>query len=291
MKKVLSALLIVGVVLAFVIFAIGSGSSDGGSEIEDGGKVDKEQAEEKISIDEQVVFDHDGFVVTAKEYVNDVIWGDGIKLLIENNTADDITLTCDAVIVNDYMISDLFVETVASGKKSNSTLYLSTSDLEAAGITNVGRVEIYFRTYDPETYDTIYTADRVIVETSAVDSIDSSADNVGTELYNGNGIKIVGKYVDEESFWGAGVLLYIENNTAENITIGVDNLSVNGYMIESLFYSEVFSGKKAVDEITLFSSDLEENNIESIENIEFTFKVHNDDYEYIIDGEKIEIKL
>lgn len=43
------------------------------------------------SINEQVLVDQDGIKITATEYVTDSIWGDGIKLLVENNSAKDYT--------------------------------------------------------------------------------------------------------------------------------------------------------------------------------------------------------
>ena len=97
-----------------------------------------------VTINEQVLVDQDGIKITATGYETDSIWGEGISLLIENNTDKDYTVGCDALIVNDYMISDLFAETVAAGKKSNSNMYLSSSQLKAAGIENVGKVEMYF---------------------------------------------------------------------------------------------------------------------------------------------------
>ncbi len=289
MKKILTVISVVIVTFAFLLFALASGSDSSDSkEITNGGETSTDKVEEKVTIEEQVVFEHDGIVATAKEYVNDSIWGDGIKLLIENNSDKDVSLTCDNVIVNDYMITDLFVETVAAGKKANATLYLSSNQLKAAGISNVGKVEIYFRTYDSETYDTIYKADAVVLKTSVFDIADSVADNVGAELYNQNGLRIVGKYVDENSFWGASVLFYIENNTSQNVTVSVDDLSVNGFMMESLFYSNIFAGKKSVDEITIFN--LEENGIETIENIEFKFRAYNSDtYTDIVESEVIVI--
>ena len=60
-----------------------------------------------VTIDEQVLFEQDGIVVTATEYTTDSIWGDGIKLLLENNSDKDISVGCNALMVNDYMITDL----------------------------------------------------------------------------------------------------------------------------------------------------------------------------------------
>ena len=108
--------------------------------------------------------------------------------------------------------------------------------------------------------------------------MDSTPNDEGQELYNENGIRIVGKYVDENSFWGAAVLLYIENNSGKNRIIQCDDMSINGFMITPYFSSTVYDGKKAIDEITLMSSDLEENGITSIEDIELKFNIMDEDF-------------
>lgn len=239
---------------------------------------DRADSSEAVTIEEQVLFEQDGLKVTATEYVVDSIWGDGIKLLIENDGASDIGLGCNALIVNDYMITDLFSATVAAGKKDYETLNLSSSGLKAAGIDNVGKIEIYFHTFDPDTYMTIADMDCVTIQTSAFDSMDSTPNDAGQELYNADGIRIVGKYVDENSFWGAAVLLYIENNSGENRIIQCDDMSINGFMVTPYFSSTVYDGKKAIDEITLMSSELEENNITSVDEIELKFKIIDENY-------------
>jgi hypothetical protein len=239
---------------------------------------DNADSSEAVTIEEQVLFEQDGLKVTATEYVVDSIWGDGVKLLIENDGTSDIGLGCNALIVNNYMITDLFSATVAAGKKDYETLDLSSSGLKAAGIDNVGKIEIYFHTFDPDTYKTITDLDCVTIQTSAFDSMDSTPNDAGQELYNADGIRIVGKYVDENSFWGTAVLLYIENNSGENRIIQCDDMSINGFMVTPYFSSTVYDGKKAIDEITLMSSELEENNITSVDEIELKFKIIDENY-------------
>ena len=87
-------------------------------------------------------------------------------------------------------------------------------------------------------------------------------------------------------------MLYIENNRSDNISLNVSNLSVNGFMNDSFFYSKVLSGKKSIDDITIFSSDLEDNGIEEISDIEFDFYVINaDNYNTIIENETVKINM
>lgn len=96
------------------IAAPGSAPEAGGGAESSGTGTDQTSADENIN--EQVLVDQDGIKITATEYVTDSIWGDGIKLLVENNSAKDYTIGCDALIVNDYMITDLFSADVAAGK-------------------------------------------------------------------------------------------------------------------------------------------------------------------------------
>ena len=239
---------------------ITSGSGDGGSD---------------VTIEEQVLIDKNDVVITAKEYVDDSIWGQGIKLEIENKSSKDVIVGCDALIVNNYMITDLFSADVAAGKKSNETMYLSSSELEASGIDTVGQIEVYFKLVDPSTYASKVKFDCVTIKTSEFDKMDTKADDSGVELYNKNGVRIVGKAVDENSFWGMGILLYCENKSGKNIGISAEDVSVNGYMMDALFSTTVYKDKMVVDDITLFESDLEENGIESIDNVELKFKIFN----------------
>ncbi len=244
-----------------------------------------------ISIDEQLLIEQNGIKITAKSFTTDFIWGDGIKLLIENNSGKDVRISCDALIVNDYMITDLFSKEVAAGMKSNETLYLSTSALKAAEIDAIGKIEIYFAVSDKASFETIFKADPVIIKTSAFDKMDTVANDEGAELYNNGGIRIIGKTVDENSFWGSAVLLYIENSTGANISITCDSMAINGFMTTPLFHSTVYAGRMAVDPINILSSQLEENNITSIDEVQVKFRIRNaDTYALIAETDNLTFK-
>lgn len=288
MKKLIS--LALAMIMILSLTACGGGSTTVEKEIVKDDKTTEttQQAGEKVSeeenksdvpviptIEETVILEYEGVKVTAMEYTADSIWGDGIKLLVENNGDKSVGVSCENVIVNDYMLTDFFSTTVAAGKKDNETLYLSSTELEAAGVTNVGKVEAQLYLYDAESYSTIYTGELVEIQTSEYANMDTTADNVGAELYNENGVRIVGKYVNEDSFWGAAILLYVENNTGRDITVSCEDLSVNGFMVDAWFYCDIVAGKKAVEEITLFDSTMEENGITSIEDIELVFTAHD----------------
>lgn len=241
----------------------------------------------ELSIEEQVLWEVNDVTLTATEIKEDSIWGTGIKILAENNSDKDVSFYCDAIIVNDYMISDLASIKVTAGNKANETIYLLSSDLEAAGIDKIGKIEMYMHMSDPETYERIETSECITIKTSLFDEIDTEADTSGTVLLEQDGVKIIGKYVDEDSFWGAAALLYIENNTDKNITVRTDNVAVNGFMITSFGSQNVYAGKKAFTTVDFLSSSLEENNITSVDTVEMEFEVLDEDYNHIIETDKI----
>jgi hypothetical protein len=94
--------------------------------------------------------------------------------------------------------------------------------------------------------------------------------------------------VDENSFWGTAILLYCENTSGQNVGISVENMSINGFMMTPYYTAEVYDGKKSIDEITILSSELQDNGIESIEEVELKFHLYNvDTYETIADSDTI----
>jgi len=60
----------------------------------------------------------------------------------------------------------------------------------------------------------------------------------------------------EDSFRGADIYVYIENNGDEDIIIQLRDVSLNGFMVDLAFSSDVLAGKKSFDSITFFESDL-----------------------------------
>lgn len=98
----------------------------------------------------------------------------------------------------------------------------------------------------------------------------------GDMVYEGDGIQIIVKGLDEDSSWiGPGVVVEIINNSDQDYTVQARDASVNGFMVEPWFSCDVCAGKRAVDAITFSSSDLEENGIEAIENVELYFTYFN----------------
>lgn len=236
---------------------------------------DTEAPSGEVTVSEQVILDKKDIKITLKSFEDDSWFGPELNVLIENGTDKDLTFTIDSACVNGYMNSAVMYATVAAGKKANDDISLSTSDLEACGITTVASVDLSFRIYESSSYKDYLTSDLITVKTSADSWYNYTFDDSGDEVFSEKGVKIVVKGLTDESIFGPGVLFYIENNSKKDVLITSDDVSVNGFMVSDLLYCEVLAGKHAVDASTIMESSLEENGIEEIEEVELTLVVRD----------------
>lgn len=229
---------------------------------------------EVASITETVLVDELGIKITAKSIDYDDWYGPAIKLLIENNTDTGLTVQCRNASVNGYMVDSLISCDVASGKKANDELTIYKSSLEQCGIDTIADIEFTFHIFTTDGWDDFLDTDPITLKTTAADSCNYTFDDAGDLLYQENGITVVSKGVYEDS-GEHGVLVYICNESGFPITAQIRDLSVNGFMINSIFSPDIASGKHAIDKIKFSDSSLKENEITEIEDVEFSFHIFN----------------
>ncbi len=225
------------------------------------------------SITETVVFDANDIKVTAKALNYDGWMGPELVLLIENNSSQNITVQNRNASINGLMIDPMLSADVAAGKKANETMTIMSSELEQAGIKTIKDIEFILHIFDTETWDEIVDSDVIVISTDATDYV-QTFDDSGVVAYDENGVKIVAKNLNSsDSFWGADLYLYIENNTEQDITVQARDVSIDGFMIDPVFSSEIVHGKKAFDSLTFMESDLTDNGITDIKEIELKFHI------------------
>jgi len=250
-------------------------------------------AESQLSVNEQVLVDRDSIVITLKSLETGGFWGPALKILVENNGTKSVTIQTRNSAVNGIMVLTLFSCDVAAGKKANDEIVFEASSLKIASISVIKDIEFNFVVLDSESYNTIFETDKISITTSANPSYVQTYDDSGFVALNQNGIKIVIKKLDsEDSFWGADIFTYIENNSNDNVMIQIRDMSVNGFMIDPFFSCDVLSGKKAFGTITFMEADLTDNNIETIDSLEFYFTVFDvESWNTIFDSGLIKISF
>lgn len=272
----------------FILLALITITGCGGNKSNNSGNVkdvqDVEQNESndskklsKANITETVILDKEGIKVTAKSISYDSWSGPEIKVLVENNSSENVTIQARKFSINGIMIDPTFSAEVNAGKKANDTIAISSSELEAAQISTIKDIEFGLDVFNSDSWNDIFKQEGIKLETNAKDYV-QKYNTDGKLVVDQNNIKIyVLKKDDKDSFWGAEIYVYIENNSSQDITVQARDVSIDGFMIDPTFSSDVSAGKKAYDTITFHESDLKDNDITDIKEIELKFDVFNAD--------------
>lgn len=287
----------------FALFAMGSGSTGEST-------VDKEivsatnstsststdnsadTSDNAVTVEQTVLVDQDNVVITATG-MDESVFGPELKLLIENNSDTNLTFQVRNASVNGYMADTMMSEDVAAGKKSNTEITFTTSGLKECGIDTFANMEFSFHIFTTDGWDDYLDTDAITVETSAAATYTQTNDDSGEVFYDSDGIKIVGKGLSsDDSIFGPGLIIYIENNSDTDRTVQVRDTSVNGFMIDTVMSQDVVAGKKAITAVTFLSSSLEENSITDITSVETSFHIFDtEDWSNEIDTDPITINF
>lgn len=247
--------------------------------------------EPEIKVEEQVILEQGDIIITLKSLQLDGMFGTALKVLVENNSQNSITVQIRDSSINGVIVDTLFSCEVGSNKKANDEIIFSRTDIEQAGIDIIKDFEFRFHVFDSQTWDGIFDSEIVTIETNADSSYLQKYNDSGTVVLEDKGFKIVMKRVDStKSFWGADVHVYIENNSDTDATIQARDVSINGFMVNPIFSSEVLAGKKSYDTITFLESELLENDIDRIDEMELSFHIFNTNgWDGIFDSPKISV--
>lgn len=300
MKRILSMIVLLLLMLSLIGCGSGAGteiekpvdvagdSSDNVEEKETTAAVVEEKTED-VAISETVLLDEAGVKITAKSLNTDAMFGPEIKLLIENNSGEDLTFQSKNASVNGYMVETMMSVDVVNGKKSNDSLVFMDADLKASGIETIADMEFAFHIFKTADWEDYLTTQQISLKTTAAESYEYIFDDSGEIAYAGNDVKIVVKgLAEDESLFGPSIVVYIENNSDKDITVQTRDVSINGFMVDAMFSSDVIVGKRAVDTITFMETELEDNGITEITDVELSFHIFDyNDWETIVDTDPI----
>ena len=231
---------------------------------------------EDVTIAETVIYDENGICITATE-LEDTWAGYEVKLLIENNSANNILVTADSLSINGYMsaLSGLYAN-VAAGKSAYESLNLSSSTLDQANIDVISNIQFLLDISDADSWTPLYTSDLVTLLTSAKDHT-QNVDDSGEVVYDKDGIRVICKGLKQDIIWDGTIVFFIENNSDKTMNVYAEDVSVNGFMCSASLWSHLRNGTMAIDGMTLIN--LDELNVESIDdisNVEFKLRFVNE---------------
>lgn len=233
------------------------------------------------SLSDVVIVDDENCIFTVTGVKADGFWGFTLNVLCENNTDKNLMFSWESVSVNGYMVDPFWATEVAAGKKANSEISFSSDQLEKCNITTVDEMVFTLRVYDSDDW----SADRLVNDEYAIyptgldaDSVTYPERTVSTSeqiIIDNEGCTFIIEGVESDGTWGYSLNCYLVNKTSDPLMFSWNDVSVNGYMVDPFWATEVAPGKRAFSDISFSNSDFETNGISEVEDIEFKLRVYN----------------
>lgn len=115
------------------------------------------------------------------------------------------------------------------------------------------------------------TPDEILEDSAAADILNISDPIV---VVDNEYITFTVKSVVYDEFWETyGLKVFMENKTDKTVMFSWDEVSVNGYMCDPFWASEVAAGKKENTEISWYLTSFEENDIDYTQITDIEFKL------------------
>lgn len=230
------------------------------------------------------------FTVTGTEY-NDHL-GLQLSVLCENKSDRPLMFSWLNTSVCGFMYDPMWAEEVAAGKKVNTTIGIDTYALEQMHVESVDEITFTLYVQDSEEF----MNEPLVNEGFTIYPTGKPADQViypeyqhkegETVIVQNDAVTFIIENVDDELADYYTLNCYIANHTGKNLLISWDDVSVNGFMVNPFWAISVAAGKQAYSEIIFYRSDLEAQDIEVVQDIEFNLLVSDsDDWEadFLID--------
>ena len=274
MKKRLLALTLA--LLMCLAFAACGGSDDSGTPSSPG------TSAPKITLEEMTLVENDDVVVKITDVTEDGTYGFAVTFYLENKTDKTLMYSMVDSSINGVDFDPLWAEEVAPGKKANSECSWPTSSYEDEDIIDlVSKIDFSLKIYDSDDW----LADPILLDDFEIYPYgeDMAKDYVYTEsdsdvvLVDNDYVRVIVRGYDPDSFWGYSMNLYLENKTDNNILFSIDECSVNGFMVDPFWASEVSAGKVGFSSVSWSDSSFEENNITEVTEISFRLSATDSD--------------
>lgn len=235
--------------------------------------------DQKPAIKGQSFYKKDGLAIAAKSLRYDTVKGPQIILSIRNDTDKELLIQNNYTVVNDFMIKPELDVKIAPGKKAETAMSLPYLALAMADIHSLFELEFSLRILDSKTYEVVGTTEAVSLELTGVTEQKDDYDESGQVAYDDNGVKVIVQGVKKDTLFDSRCVLtvYMVNDTDKTISVQNKTLTVNGYDITAAMETVILAGRRAVDKIELFDSELDEYGIADPDSINVDFEIN--DYE------------
>ncbi len=287
MKKLLTLLLVLCMCLSLAACGTSDSEGDGnlskensteGSSSSDGKNTSDKNDPDAISFNEQTIVDNEHCTIRITGIDPDGFWGYTLHVYMENKSSDTTyMISVDHASINGVSSDPLFATEVAPGKKTNEEITFMEEFPEDIG--KYSDILLSFKVYNSNDWleDTITEAEAHIYPYGEASAIQFERPECSTDtvLVDNENVTIVVTGYRMDAIWGYTADLYISNKTDTEIMVSVDDVSVNGFMIDPYFSTSVPAGTNAFADISWYEDNLTANGITQVEEIEMKLQVYD----------------
>ena len=245
------------------------------------------------AMENDAIVDNDSCAFTVTKVTSDQVYGMALEVLCENKTDKTLMFSWDMVSVCGIMYDPFWAQEVAPNEQAASTIYIDMLTLAEYGIPSVDEITFHLNIFDNENWrDEAFVIDEFTIyptglTAGTVTYPERQSKEGETVIVDNENLTFIIESVDSADPWQYTLQCYLENKTDKNVMISWDMVSVNGCSIDTAWAVTATAGKAAYSTISFYTSELEENGIEVVEDIEFTMIVSDyDDWNanYILDS-------
>ena len=230
--------------------------------------------------EEYVLVDNNDITVRIQEISEDPIWGHIMKLYLENKTSKQLMYSINNCAVNGVMNDPVWAAELMAGSKSNEqvTWMQLNGNANSVGIT---KLDFDFRVYDSEdwTSDALFEQNFTLYPQGENNvQMDNYTPGSGdVVLFNNNDAAMVVRGFRNDELWGYTADVYLLNKTQTPLMFSVDGATINGFMCDPFWASEVRAGASDYASISWLQSELDANGISDIQEVVLSIRVYNSD--------------
>ena len=278
MKRIFALLLAIMMIFSLVA-CVEEVESDNDGKTNTGDVASK--SKNKITFTELVAVDNDECSIKITGIDPDDMWGYSLNVQLENKSADKkYMFSVESAYINGVGCDPFFASEVAAGKKAKEDISFSDKTFKE-NLGDYTDIELTFRVYDSDDW----SADAVALETVHVypygkenaETFVRNAKKSDKVLVDNDKATVILLGFEDDEIWGYTANLFIVNKSDKYAMFTVEDVSVNGYMVDPLFASDIDSGKCAFDTMSWSDEDFEESGITEVEEIEFTLRAYDNE--------------
>lgn len=216
----------------------------------------------------QILYADTDYQVTLTDMDTDSLWGTVVYLRIENMTDEEISLFADRLYVNNYQLTPLLGVNVGAGQTADTELVIHASDLETCGITLIDALELTFTVRDAQSLETRLTFSAACYPNGeTAEPTPRSVRESDVILVDNEAVTVILTGARPDAVWGYEVDLYVHNRGSSELTLRLENTTVNGISIIPQWTLVLPGGRQACTSLYFTQESLDANGIPEVTEI------------------------